>query len=136
MKEFDFSRQSINFKMSAELNTYESNGNLAIILNCRYNKPSSGREVEERYDIVTTNLVDDRLVGNRVAVEDGVWKTMLFEALCKGLNLKTKKIGSATQNKIEYSIYKIANPGVLKENSYISNEEGINKAVEYANQHD
>ena len=134
MQEFDYERHDIKFKMSVELNTYASNGSLAIILNCRYVK-KSGQEVEERYDHVTTNLDDERLVGNRIAVDDGIWRQTLLDVLCQSLDIKLKKIGEAKQNLIVYNIYEILNPQKLKEVSFISDETGINNAIKYAELH-
>lgn len=135
MQEFDYERRDIKFKMSVELNTYDSNDTLTIVLNCRYVKPSSCRKVEERYDHITSNLDDERLVGNRIAVDDGIWRQTLLDAMCQGFGIELKKIGEAKQNWIIYNIYEILNPQRLKEISFISNEVGINNAIKYAELH-
>ena len=133
MQEFDYGRRDIKFKMSVELNTYDSNDTLAIILNCRYVK--SGQEVEERYDHVTSNLDDERLVGNRIAVDDGIWRQTLLDVICQNFGIELKKIGEVKQNWIVYNIYEILNPQKLKEVSFISDETGINNAIKYAELH-
>ena len=133
MQEFDYGRHDIKFKMSVELNTYDSNDTLAIILNCRYVK--SGQEVEERYDHVTSNLDDERLVGNRIAVDDGIWRQTLLDVICQNFGIELKKIGEVKQNWIVYNIYEILNPQKLKEVSFISDETGINNAIKYAELH-
>ena len=134
MQEFDYERHDIKFKMSVELNTYDSNDTLAIILNCRYVK-KSGQEVEERYDHVTSNLDDERLVGNHIAVDDGIWRQTLLDAICQNFGIELKKIGETKQNWIIYNIYEILNPQKLKEVSFTSDETGINNAIKYAELH-
>ena len=134
MQEFDYGRHDIKFKMSVELNTYDSNDALAIILNCRYVK-KPGQEVEERYDHITSNLDDERLVGNRIAVDDGIWRQTLLDHICQNFDIELKKIGEVKQNWIVYNIYEILNPQKLKEVSFISDETGINNAIKYAKLH-